>query len=209
MSHNSYIAVGDIMHGLVNRSIECFVRDAYGQMAWEDVARCAGLEPATFESMLHYNDQLTHAVLEAISQRLNKPREAVLEDVGTYLVTHSNTKAIRRLLRFSGDSFGDFLASLDDLPERVKLAVPDLEFPRLELEERGNGQFCLWVRGAHAEFIWVICGAMRALADDYGALVLMEGHDPVGGTDGFIELHLAALSFAEGNAFSLGAGGAN
>lgn len=29
------------MHGLINRSIQCFIRDAYGLSAWQDVVRHA------------------------------------------------------------------------------------------------------------------------------------------------------------------------
>lgn len=197
------------MHGLINRSIECFTRDTYGAAVWDAVARDAGLEPASFETMLSYDDGLTHAVLDAISVHLDRPRQAVLEDVGTYLVTHPNTQAIRRLLRFGGESFADFLLSLDDLPYRARLAVPDLEFPELELVESGPGQYRLWVRGPHSDFIWVLCGALRALADDYGALVLMEATGPApDSAEGHIDLQLAALAFSQGKAFSLGAGGA-
>jgi hypothetical protein len=181
------------------------MRDTYGVLAWTDVINLAGLQHDGFEPMLQYEDAVTHGVLEAMAQVLSRPLQAVLEDLGTYLVTHANTQAIRRLLRFGGDTFADFLLSLDDLPERARLAVPDLQFPALELEERGTGDFRLWVRGEHPEFVWMLCGALRALADDYGALVLMDGFENPEG--GFIDLHLAALSFAEGNAFSLGVGG--
>lgn len=194
------------MHGLINRSIECFMRDTYGAPAWRDVVSRAGLAHDGFEPMLHYDDAITRDVLDGMAAALGRPVQAVLEDLGTYLVTHPNTQAIRRLLRFGGDTFADFLLSLDDLPERARLAVPDLEFPALELEERGAGDFRLWVTGEHPEFVWMLCGALRALADDYGALVLMDGSESRDG--GHIDLHLAALSFTEGNAFSLGAGGA-
>lgn len=33
------------MHGLINRSIQCFVQDTYGAELWADVAADAGLRP--------------------------------------------------------------------------------------------------------------------------------------------------------------------
>ena len=195
------------MHGLINRSIECFIRDTYGQQVWVDVLKAAGLEDSSFEAMLIYDDADTYGMLDAIAARQNKAREAVLEDLGTYLVTHTTTRAIRRLLRFGGDTYADFLLSLDDLPERARLAVPDLEFPALELEEQGSGTYRLHLRTRHPDFVFMFCGALRALADDYGALVLMDSaQSPDGGT---IDMQLADLGFAEGNAFSLGSGGAD
>lgn len=195
------------MHGLINRSIECFIRDTYGPAVWRDIAAAAGLQDAGFEAMLHYDDSDTYGMLDALAERQKKPREAVLEDLGTYLVTHTTTRAIRRLLRFGGDTFADFLLSLDDLPERARLAVPELEFPALELQERGGGAFRLHLRTEHPDFVFMFCGALRALADDYGALVLMDSaQDPEGGT---IDMQLADLRFAEGKAFSLGSAGAD
>ena len=194
------------MHGLVNRSIECFLRDTYGQSAWDEMVLAADLEFVSFEPMLHYDDAVTSSLLEAIARRLEKPKEAVLEDVGTYLVTHENTRAIRRLLRFGGETFSDFLSSLDDLQDRAHLAVPDLDFPKLELLDQDTGHPRLAVKG-NTSFVWVLCGALRALADDYGALVMMDAELCENGDCGQISMHLAELAFAEGNAFSLGAGG--
>ena len=122
------------MHGLVNRSIQCFLRDTYGAAAWAHVVREAGLGFDSFEAMLNYETAMTEAVLVAAARVLGRPRESVLEDLGTYLVSHENTQALRRLLRFGGVTFDDFLHSLEDLPERARLALTDLDLPALTLE---------------------------------------------------------------------------
>ncbi len=109
------------MHGLVNRSIQCFLRDTYGAELWAKVASEAGISPAGFEALLSYDDGLTDVVIDAAARRLGKPREALLEDVGIYL---AGLEPLRRLLRFGGVDYVDFLQSLDELPERVRLAVP-------------------------------------------------------------------------------------
>ncbi len=71
------------MHGLINRAIQCFVRDSYGQRRWIDVTRMAGIEVIDFEAMLHYEDSTTNALVAAVSKSLGVPEEAVLEDLGT------------------------------------------------------------------------------------------------------------------------------
>jgi hypothetical protein len=82
------------------------------------------------------------------------------------------------------------------------LAVPDLQFPQLELMQEQAGQFTLYLRHAHSDFAYVFVGVLRALADDYGALVLLE---PVEAVDGscVLDIRLADVRFSEGNAFSL------
>lgn len=192
-------------HGLVNRAIQCFVQDTYGRPKWEEAARHAGLDFLEFESMLHYEEAETEAVLDAVADVLDKPRDTVLEDIGTYLVSHPNLPAIRRLLRFGGVDFIDFLHSLDDLQGRAFLAVPDLELPQLELREHGGNRFSLTCTSAMMGFGLVVMGLLRGMADDYGALVFLEMRGRGGGTE-IIEIVLVQTEFAEAREFALGEG---
>ena len=191
------------MHGLINRSLECFLRDTYGNDVWREVANDAGLEFEAFESMLEYDDALTNAVLNAATDCLSKPRDTLLEDLGTYLVSNPKVESLRRLLRFGGGNFIEFLHSLDDLHDRAKLAVPELELPKLLLlGYRDPGGFKLLCRGPHRGFGRVMMGLLRAMADDYGALVFLED---LGGEDGREEISIVLVesNFSEGRGFSL------
>lgn len=162
------------MHGLINRSIQGFLRDTYGSAIWARVAHVARLGFDSFEPMLTYDPALTDAVLTAATTILNRPRDSVLEDIGTYLVSHPNTEALRRLLRFGGVTFDDFIHSLEDLPERARLALPDLDLSSLELVELGGGTYRLHLVAPFAGAGHVMVGLLRAMADDYGALVLLD-----------------------------------
>jgi hypothetical protein len=155
--------------------------------------------------MLAYDDALTDAVLNAAARALDRPREALLEDLGTYLVSHPNLEPLRRLLRFGGVSFVDFLHSLDDLPERGRLAVPDLELPRFELHPLSAQQFLLRCTAPRPGFGHVMVGVLRAMADDYGALAMLD----YTGRDGRVEtitIDLLETRFAAGRPFSLASG---
>ncbi|MBV1867393.1 MAG: heme NO-binding domain-containing protein, partial [Marinosulfonomonas sp.] len=99
------------MYGLINRSVQCFIRDTYGPDSWKTIAGLAGLGFENFESLTSYDDELTGTVLSVAAGHLSKTPESFLEDLGTYLVSHPNLEAIRRLLRFGGDSFLEFLQS--------------------------------------------------------------------------------------------------
>lgn len=191
------------MHGLINRAVECFVRDTYGHSKWTDVATAAGLEFNEFESMLHYPDHLTDDLITAITARFDAERDQILEDIGTYLVSHPNVEALRRLLRFSGVSFLEFLHSLDDLPERARLAVADLDLPELELHDHGAQTFSLSCRHPQAGFGFVLMGILRTMADDYGALVILEqlGRNQSVET---IQIQVVEAAFSDGRSFELG-----
>lgn len=193
------------MHGLINRSIQSFLRDTYGEELWRRVVQDARLGFDNFEAMLGYDDALTDTVLDAAARALDRPRETLLEDLGTYLVSHPNLERLRRLLRFGGVSFVDFLHSLDDLPERGRLAVPDLELPQFELHPLSGQQFQLRCTAPRPGFGHVMVGVLRAMADDYGALAML---DYAGSDDGVekITIDLLEVRFATGRPFSLSSG---
>ncbi len=190
------------MHGLINRSIQCFIRDTYSQMVWQEVAQAADLDFDGFEAMLTYDDALTTTLLDAAARRLARTRETVLEDLGTYLVSHPNLEALRRLLRFGGAGFVDFLHSLDDLQERGRLAVPDLNLPRLELHDHTATNFTLTCFSEHRGFGHVVVGVLRAMADDYGALVLLEHQGTKAGAETIV-IALLDQQYYEGRQFDL------
>ena len=193
------------MHGLINLAIQNFVTDSYGPQMWQAVAHAAHLPDAGIEARLRYDLTVTAAVLGAACTKLNQTPDTLLEDLGTYLVSHPNTEALRRLLRFGGVNFLEFLHSLDELPGRAQLAVEDLDMPQLELVDLGRGEFRLSVRSPIAGFTPVMMGVLRAMADDYGALVLIA---PVGRHAGGADIAITLLdsSFAAGRGFALAAG---
>jgi hypothetical protein len=192
------------MHGLINRSIEVFLRDTYGAELWLDVARDAGLGFDAFEAMRSYDDRLTDRVVMAAAARLAQPRDSLLEDLGTFLVSHPSLERLRRLLRFGGVSFVDFLHSLDDLEGRGRLALPELDLPLLRLRGVSPERFVLRCEAGLPGAGHVIVGLLRAMADDYGALVLLE-HDGTDATGETVSIHLLETRFAAGRRFDLAA----
>jgi len=194
------------MHGLINRAIEEFARGTYGDEFWQEVVQRCDLGVDHFEAMMSYEPQLTGRVLEGLAAALDTPRAELLEDIGTFLVS-SGTGAIRRLLRFSGLDFVDFLHALDDLPARARLAVPELDMPHLRLDLHTPCDFALTVCSPFASelrFGHVMIGLLRAMADDYGALVYLDYKGGRGATE-MIAIRLLETAFAEGRAFDLGA----
>jgi hypothetical protein len=191
------------MLGLINRSFQFFLRDTYGASLWEAVTRQAGISASGFESMLIYEDALTDSVIDAASSLLRRSRDSLLEDMGTYLVSHEPLGTVRRLLRFSGGNFAEFLNSIEELPERGRLVLPDLDLPNLELSDLGAGHFRLHCQSRLSGAGHIVMGLLRAMADDYGALVLMEHHGVEGQTE-VISVQIADQALYEARPFSLG-----
>lgn len=192
------------MHGLVNHSIQVFICQSYGKDVWENVTRVAGLDFIEFESMMHYDESDTFAVLDAISEVLERTRADIMEDIGAFLVSFPGFEAVRRLLRFGGEDFIDFLHSLDDLSDSVRLAVGDLHLPKVELDFVSENHFYLACHAPIEGYSHVMMGILRAMADDYGALALLEHVGRQNGVE-TVSIMLVENDFAEGRSFDLAA----
>lgn len=166
------------MHGMINKAIQSFITESFGASVWQRVIVQSGvaqdLGPDGFEAMQHYDDRITEAIIAVAARLLDRSRASLLEDLGTFLVSNPRLAALRRLLRFGGVSFTDFLYSLEDLPGRTLLALPELTLPEITAQEQGQGRFLLICRACPPGFGHVMLGILRALADDYGALAVLE-----------------------------------
>ncbi|UWQ48724.1 heme NO-binding domain-containing protein [Leisingera caerulea] len=192
------------MHGLINRAIQAFVTSTYGADRWEEVMEEAGLGFSEFEAMLFYTDEQSGRMLAAMEKVLARPLPEMLEDMGTFLVSNPQVEALRRLLRFGGVNYVEFLHSLDDLPDRARLAVSDLHLPALELLEQAPQQFELICQPGLPGYAYVLMGVLRAMADDYGDLVFLDHSGTQGGAE-VISITLVETKFAAGREFDLGA----
>ena len=191
------------MHGMINRAVQCFVRDTYGQSTWLEVAEKAKLGFDNFEAMLSYPDRLTMSMLSSCAQVLGKPFEALLEDLGTYLVSHPNVEAIRRLLRFGGQDFVEFLFSLNELEGRTRMALPDLEIPSLSISYLQDNTYQLTCQSQIPGFGYAMVGVMRTMADDYGALVFLEHLGWKDSGEEEIMVHVLEAAYSAGREFDL------
>lgn len=186
------------MDALLLRSLQGYLRDTFGAAVWQAVCRRAALTVETFEPMLRYDSGMADRVAQHAADALGRPVETVWEDMGTYLVTNPGHEGVRRLLRFGGVSFADFLHSLEEMPGRARLAMPDLELPEVTLTELGPERFELRCISRVKGFPRVLVGMLTAMADDYGSLCLIEtGHD------GCISVHILDSRHGAARAFDL------
>ena len=183
------------MHGLINRSIEGFLRDTYGDSFWDDVAEAAGIDARGFQTIRDYPDAVSHGLVNHAALRLDKPEGELLEDLGAWL---AGREPLRRLLRFSGRDFVDFIYSLEEWPGRAHMVIPDLGVPRIGIEASDDdGNLRVVLTGCFPEWRSVMAGLIRAMADDYGtlALISVEGNA--------VRVHISDQSFAAGRRFEL------
>ena len=190
------------MHGLIFRTVEAFVSDGFGPDTWAKAIALSDLETTSFEAMLQYDASYFEKLLTGCAAALNRPEPVILEDIGAYLITHQNHASIRRLMRFGGDTFSELLHSLDDLPGRTRLAVSGLELPRIQVREQIAQHFTILCQGHPAGFGHVLVGLLRAMADDYGTLAVLEHRGTLEGAE-VIDVQVIEAAFADDRGFTL------
>src|SRR5690606_23678002 len=149
-------------------------RQGYGAPCWRAVAGRIGLEEDGFQPFRRYPFAVTRQLTAAVGAILDKPEAEVIEDVGAWL---ARVESVRRLLRFSGSDFSDFVLSLEELPGRIRMVLPDLEAPEIAVAVHGPQAYRITLAGD--DWLWraLIAGMLRAMSDDYGALALIVDED--------------------------------
>lgn len=172
------------MHSLINRAIEEFLRCTYG----EDLVRAVTDEAEVTPGATHGAQALERAAF-----RMVKPHCEMFEDLGGWM---TRLEPVRRLLRFSGRDFRDFLLRLDELPGRAHLVLPSLAVPRLQVDA---ADLSVWLILLKPDPNWqhLLIGLIRGMADDYGALCLISIENSA------IRIDIWDEQFAEGRLFTL------
>ncbi len=191
------------MHGMINRAFQGFLVETYGREVWDEVCSVAQLRFSDFEAMLHYEDHLTMACFEAAISLLHKNPNVLLEDVGTFLITHKPYAPLKRLLRFGGGTFPDFLMSLEELPDRGRMAMSNIEMPEIEVVRIDEQGFRVTAQWALPGIGPLLLGALRAMADDYGALATL-CLDGIEGRRESLRIDIFDTAHSSGNDFVLG-----
>ena len=182
------------MLGLVNRSIEVFLRETYGEKLWQEIASRCGVDGRGFNSLRNYPDEVTTKLLRDAALKLGKSTFEILEDTGSWLV---RLEPLRRLLRFSGGEFADFVLALEELPGRARMALSGLDFPPLIVTKKEGEHYLIHGTGWPNGMPWIIAGALRGMADDYGVLALIEA-----GREG-VKMHVLEQKFTPARPFEL------
>ncbi|MDO5528680.1 MAG: heme NO-binding domain-containing protein [Paracoccus sp. (in: a-proteobacteria)] len=184
------------MHGLIHRCVEVFIRERHGDPVWTQLASLSGVDPRGFRPFRRYAAKQCDALLRAAAAHLSLGRMELLEDLGHWV---ARIEQIRRILRFSGSDFGDFLFALEYLRARAEMVLPGLDLPQVKVSQSGPSRFTLHLRGAPGDWTAALCGLVRAMADDYGVLAVVEQ------ARRRIIVEIPDASFSAGRHFSLAA----
>jgi hypothetical protein len=159
------------MYGMVNHGVQTFVTLHHGEGVWKEICASAGLNVEHFDTMRTYDDAVTYRLVGAVSARLDLPADKVLEAFGTYWTDYARDTAIGKLLDFGGSTFFQALESLDEMHERMLVAMPHLRPPSFEVEHAGPGCIRLHYQSHRPGLAPMVVGLLHGMAQQHGIKV--------------------------------------
>lgn len=162
------------MYGLINKAIRGLVIEQFGAESWDRIRRRAKIEEDDFVSMQNYDDSLTYDLVGAASEELGIDAATILDGFGGYWVRYTGVEGYGHLLDSAGSSLPEFLANLDQMHARVKLAFPDLKPPRFRVSDSDEHGLMLHYYSHRPGLAPLVVGLVKGLAERFGDVVEVE-----------------------------------
>ena len=113
------------MYGLVNQALEDFVREGFGDAAWNTIRDGAGVSQDMFVSMDSYPDYVTYKLVGVAAEVLGLDAAQILERFGEHWVLYTAQAGYGEMLAMFGSDLRAFLFNLDYGPKGGDPAVDD------------------------------------------------------------------------------------
>lgn len=162
------------MYGLVNRGIKDFAMDAGGADLWEAIRVRANCEDDEFLSMQAYEDQLSMDLVAAASEELGIAADELLRKFGRFWVLFTGKEGYGPLMDMSGNTFSEFVESLDSMHARIKTSMPELQPPQFSCTRRSETELDVTYLSDRVGLVPMVEGLFMGLADKFGETVSLE-----------------------------------
>lgn len=159
---------------MVNRSIERMVVADHGEDFWERVKRDAGVDVEVFISHEGYSDQLTYALLGALSEIEGTPLSEVLVRFGIHWAVVTAQEGYPDLMAAGGRDLREFLINLPEFHSRVSMVLPHLQPPEFACSDVAERSLRLHYRSGRAGLAPFVLGLVKGLGQIYETAVEVE-----------------------------------
>lgn len=123
------------MYGLVNNAIESLVKTNFGEENWQEVLKVSNINIDYFLNSQPYDDEITFALAEAVSQVNKMPIEKVFHAFGEWWIIKTGQEKYGHLMEAGGSNLKDFLLNLPAFHNRILLLYPLLTPPEFKVTD--------------------------------------------------------------------------
>jgi len=128
------------MKGVINRGVQELVLAAFGQEAWESIKAQARCPEPFFSVSRDYPDDMTLALVHAISMQTKLSPDEVLVEFGKHWLTQTATAVYPHFVQLAGSTAREFLLNMDSVHRHATNSIPHAHPPSFEYEELPNGK---------------------------------------------------------------------
>ncbi|MBT9148322.1 MAG: hypothetical protein DDT32_02094 [Syntrophomonadaceae bacterium] len=146
------------MKGIINKGIQELVEIKFGAEAWEKVKSLAGCEEPFFAISLDYPDEMTLALVRAVSEVSGLPIETVQVEFGKFMVPNTLKNHYQTYFKLAGSSPREFLLNMDRIHEQATRSIPKALPPRFDYEELPDGRLLIHYHSKRG-----LCTVLRGL----------------------------------------------
>jgi len=152
------------MYGLVNQALEDFVRQGFGDAAWNTIRDGAGVSQDMFVSMDSYPDYVTYKLVGVAAEVLGLDAAQILERFGEHWVLYTAQAGYGEMLAMFGSDLRAFLFNLDNLHSHVAMTFPDLRPPSFKVEQiDGTDSLLLHYHSERTGLAPMVVGLLKGL----------------------------------------------
>jgi hypothetical protein len=156
------------MYGLVHQALEEHVLRRWGDVAWTEIKRRAGVADDVFLTHEPYPDEVTGALITAAAATLGVPTAQILEGFGEHWLLVTAQRSYGALLATTGSTLPEFLVNLPNLHTRVTLVFPRLRPPEFRVSDVTASSLRLTYASHREGLAPFVVGILRGLGQLFG-----------------------------------------
>uniref|UniRef100_A0A915KNZ7 guanylate cyclase n=1 Tax=Romanomermis culicivorax TaxID=13658 RepID=A0A915KNZ7_ROMCU len=155
------------MYGLILESIACYLREVYGQEAWEEILYVANVSTERFGTSDIYSESTVNRIVTAAQEVINQPLEQMMESIGYKFCEFAATYDYDKIIRVLGRRFTDFMNGLDSLHEYLRFTYPKMKPPSFYCENESRTGLTLHYRSKRRGFMHYVKGQIKYISKTY------------------------------------------
>jgi len=127
------------MKGVVNKGIQEWVEERFGEDTWDEIRSAAGYDEPSFSPSLDYPDQMTVDLVAATARFLGLSPDETMKEFGKYWVSNTGKHAYPSLYALAGRNPREFLRNMNRVHRQATVSISGARPPSLRAEDLPDG----------------------------------------------------------------------
>lgn len=156
------------MYGMVHTAARSMVVETMGEAAWQNILELADLNGEYFISGQNYSDDVTFALIGAVSRASGIETADLLRNFGRYWIGYTAKSHYGTMFRVGGDRLDTFLMNLNRMHASVHSTMPASRMPSFELLRNEDGRMDVLYTSDRTGLFPFVEGLLSGLMDYFG-----------------------------------------